>query len=83
MRAARWLAARVADVLYAASDRDHRARGWEVRRGAWGGRRYRLNVRAWLDAQRRIEDLGSPPGPVLPPRGGAGTVDRAADRRVA
>jgi hypothetical protein len=49
--AARWLVGRVADVLHARSDADHRARGWQVRRGEWGGRRYRLDVASWLDAQ--------------------------------
>ncbi len=51
IRAARWLVGRVADVLHAKSDADHRARGWQVRRGEWGGRRYRLDVASWLDAQ--------------------------------
>ncbi|MGY4768959.1 hypothetical protein ACXC9Q_18765 [Kribbella sp. CWNU-51] len=55
--------ARLIDALYAASDASHRARGWEVRQGAWGARRYRLDARAWLEAQRRVEAFGSNPRP--------------------
>ncbi|TCN39823.1 hypothetical protein EV644_10391 [Kribbella orskensis] len=54
---------RVMDALYAASDASHRARGWEVRKGAFGSRRYRLDVAAWLESQRRLERFGSMPGP--------------------
>ncbi|QNE21919.1 hypothetical protein F1D05_33405 [Kribbella qitaiheensis] len=61
------------DALYAASDASHRARGWEVRRGTFGGRRYRPDVAAWLESQRRLERFGSTPGPVLVVR------DEAAD----
>ena len=56
---------RVMDALYAASDASHRARGWEVRKGRFGSRRYRLDVAAWLESQRRLERLGSMPGPVV------------------
>jgi hypothetical protein len=56
--------ARLVDVLYARSDRSHRTRGWEVRRGSWGTRRYRLDVAAWLEMQRRADRFGSTPGQV-------------------
>ncbi|GAB3813461.1 hypothetical protein [Kribbella italica] len=65
---------RVVDALYAASDASHRERGWEVRMGAFGARRYRLDVAAWLESQRRLERFGSTPGPVLLVR------DEVADR---
>jgi hypothetical protein len=55
---------RVMDALYSASDASHRARGWEVRKGRFGSRRYRLDVAAWLESQRRLERFGSPPRPV-------------------
>jgi hypothetical protein len=64
---------RVLDALYAASDVSHRARGWEVRKGRFGSRSYRLNVAAWLESQRRAEQFGSTPGPVVLVR------DEAAD----
>jgi hypothetical protein len=47
----RRVAARIADLLLARSDRAHQSRGWEVRHGAWGGRRYRLDIAAWLESQ--------------------------------
>lgn len=65
---------RVMDALYAASDASHKARGWEVRRGRFGSRRYRLDVAAWLESQRRLERFGSTPGAVAVVR------DEAADR---
>ena len=40
---------RVMDALYAASDASHRVRGWEVCKGRFGSRRYRLDVAAWLE----------------------------------
>jgi hypothetical protein len=55
---------RVIDALYAASDASHRARGWEVRKGRFGARRYRLDVAAWLESQRRVERFGSTPAAV-------------------
>lgn len=64
---------RVMDALYAASDASHRARGWEVRKGVFGGRSYRMDVAAWLESQRRQERVGSTPGPVVIVR------DEAAD----
>ncbi|WP_350279318.1 hypothetical protein [Kribbella sp. HUAS MG21] len=64
---------RVMDALYAASDASHKARGWEVRKGRFGSRRYRLDVAAWLESQRRLERFGSTPGPVVVVR------DEAAD----
>jgi hypothetical protein len=64
---------RVMDALYAASDASHRARGWEVRKGRFGSRRYRLDVAAWLESQRRVERFGSTPCPVVVVR------DEAAD----
>jgi hypothetical protein len=64
---------RVMDALYAASDASHRARGWEVRKGRFGARRYRLDVAAWLESQRRDQRFGSPPSPVVVVR------DEAAD----
>jgi hypothetical protein len=70
---ARAMWGRVMDALYAASDASHRARGWEVRKGAFGDRRYRLDVAAWLESQRRLERAGSTPGPVVVVR------DEAAD----
>ncbi len=56
---------RVMDALYAASDASHKARGWEVRKGQFGSRRYRLDVAAWLESQRRLERFGSTPEPVV------------------
>lgn len=59
-----WMWHRAIDGLYAVSDASHEARGWEVRKGRFGARRYRLNVRAWLESQRRTERFGSAPAPV-------------------
>jgi len=76
--------ARLVDVLYAASDADHRERGWEVRRGAWGARRYRLDIAAWLESQRRrAERSGSAPGPIGWAPGERGGVSRVAGRKGA
>jgi len=76
--------ARLVDVLHAASDADHRERGWEVRRGAWGARRYRLDIAAWLESQRRrAEWTGSVPGPTGWAPGERVDVSRDAGRKGA
>jgi len=72
--------ARLVDVLYAASDADHRERGWEVRRGA---RRYRLDIAAWLESPRRAERSGSAPGPIGWAPGERVGVSRDAGRKGA
>ncbi|MET9313089.1 hypothetical protein ABZX12_14795 [Kribbella sp. NPDC003505] len=65
---------RLMDALYAASDASHKARGWEVRKGRFGARRYRLDVPAWLESQRRMERFGSAPGSVVVVRDDAADV---------
>lgn len=64
---------RVTDALYAVSDASHRARGWKVRKGRFGARRYRLDVAACLESRRREERFGSTPRPLVVVR------DEAAD----
>jgi hypothetical protein len=77
---------RAIDGLYSASDASHKARGWEVRKGRFGSRRYRLDVAAWLESRRRVERFGSTCGPAAAVREEAANLwdsMRWTDRDVA